>query len=323
MIVGSILHGAYGDYYEQIVGLRWLAKCNPNWEFVLFFASESRMREMRVFDLQIPCRVFSVACLGAVPVDMFFQYQAHDPELRANVFAKLDASLLEKIRPNIQRLPWHDIRRIWNVLPAACDVPLTGEGRGLLESCIVENGIDREVLFSRRSIGFLWRYRAGGGAVAPYGQMEKSELMNFVSDVLNRLHARYGTHAFVCGMGVETTDENRHRVDRKFEVDRLDLISGSSTYLKGLSWGLELEIIRLCYGSLVMPSGFSEALWLKRGGSGVVLLNPPLHYVAKCWWNRMPLFGLTSVSSLVPWYLSMRSVDTCVEYLAGKLGLAD
>jgi len=48
--VGSVLHGAYGDYYEQMVSLRYFKMKHPKAEIVLFYANDLRRREMEVFD---------------------------------------------------------------------------------------------------------------------------------------------------------------------------------------------------------------------------------------------------------------------------------
>jgi hypothetical protein len=45
------------------------------------------------------------------------------------------------------------------------------------------------------------------------------------------------------------------------------------------------------------PSGFSEALSIKRGGA-VLLVDPPPHYLAKALWRRAPLFGLQRPAAL-------------------------
>lgn len=47
-----------------------------------------------------------------------------------------------------------------------------------------------------------------------------------------------------------------------------------------------------------MPSGFSEALWIKRD-AGTVLVDTPRQYLLKLLWNRMPLFGIRSLRELL------------------------
>src|SRR3981189_3532647 len=95
-IVGSILHGAYGDYYEQIVCLRYLKRIRPDVHLVLFFASESRLTELAVFDLSFADEVHPVSVICDVPVETFLQFQVQDPELRQAVLSKLPTSVLQK-----------------------------------------------------------------------------------------------------------------------------------------------------------------------------------------------------------------------------------
>jgi hypothetical protein len=89
-----------------------------------------------------------------------------------------------------------------------------------------------------------------------------------------------------------------YRIDAKFPEYGLDLPQQFSTHLKGLSWALELEILSRCTLCVANPSGFSEALWIKRGG-GVLLVDPPPHYLAKALWRRVPLFNLQSASGVL------------------------
>src|SRR5580692_1212169 len=79
--VGSILHGAYGDYYEQMVCLRHLKRLFPHVKLILFFATESRQTELQVFDLSFADEVHPAADICNVPVDQFLQFQIRDREL--------------------------------------------------------------------------------------------------------------------------------------------------------------------------------------------------------------------------------------------------
>jgi hypothetical protein len=115
-------------------------------------------------------------------------------------------------------------------------------------------------------------------------------------------------------MALRTTEENRERIDRKFTEKRLDLDTRHCTYLKGLSWGLELEIIRRCSLCVVMASGFSEALWMKRQGATVMVDTPP-DYVAKLLWNRMPFFNLFHPSELYFQLRQPHTADRVLRYL--------
>lgn len=308
MIVGSILHGAYGDYYEQLVGIRRLKARFPSMKVALFFANKHRLEEMRVFDMGFAEQVLSVDALTNVHVDRFYQYQVRDPELRSEVLAGLPAALVEMINPRLQRLPWTDLRKAWCEGHEACDLPLGAEGLARLPDCMRENRIDPTLFRRKPTIGFLWRYRVPGGAVSPKGQRPMEEVLEVSSTALRRLIDEHGAHVLVCGMAVETTPQNVNRIDRKFTNSSLDLPEDSVTYLQGLNWGLELEILSHCSACLVMSSGFSEALWFKRRGRGIILHEPPLHYVLNLLRHRMPMFRPRSPSNLYR-YLTRPSAE--------------
>src|SRR6516164_2737758 len=87
--IGSILHGAYGDYYEQLVCLKHFKRTHPADRLILFFASEHRYQELKVLDLSFADKVHAASALTSVPVDRFLQYQIKDEELQADVLAKL------------------------------------------------------------------------------------------------------------------------------------------------------------------------------------------------------------------------------------------
>jgi hypothetical protein len=321
MIVGSILHGAYGDYYEQLVGIRRLKARSPSLKPALFFASRHRLKEMSVFDLGFAERVLTTDDLASFRVDCFYQYQVGDPELQAEVLSRLPAPLVEMINPRMRRLPWIDLRKAWGESHDACDLPLSADGLARLPGCMRDNEIDPAILRRGPTVGFLWRYRVAGGAVSPRGQRSMEELLEVTSRALRSLIEKHGAHVFVCGMAVETTPQNMHRIDRKFTSMRLDLPEGSVTYLKGLNWGLELEILSRCSACLVMPSGFSEALWFKRRGRGVILHEPPLHYILNLLRYRMPMFRSASPANLLR-YLTRQSPDSIASSVYAAISAA-
>ena len=314
--IGSILHGAYGDYYEQMLGLKQYKKSRPGTSLVLFFASEARLKELRVFDLSFADEVHLASDLPRVPVDEFFQYQVRDQELQADVLAGLPPALLAKIDPARQRTPWATIRSMDPRDPAN-DVGLSAYGRERLPACMEENRIDPTLFDRRFTVGFLWRYRSAGGAVSSVMQAPLEEVRRTKGELLSQLTSRYGAHVLVCGMNVKVTEENRTRVDAKFTDRTLDLDPDHTTYLKGLSWGLELEILRRCSLCIVMPSGFSEALWIKRSGP-TVLVDPPPHYLLKLMWNRMPLFNVLSAAQLLFQWRQPHTAERVLRFLESR-----
>ena len=294
--VGSILHGAYGDYYEQAVCLKHCRLTHPDIRLKLFAASPHRLEAFRVLD-------FSWAdCLELwteIPrhrIDNFFQFQVVDEELQRDVLSHLPPHVLSKIDREENCLPWHYLR---SILPLAPDqqLGLSDIGRSALPIVMGDNGISPDV-FQNLTIGFLWRYRSPGGAVRPTLQVDAMQLAAKYSRLFRRLVDAHGCHVLICGMKVARTPDNMYRIEAKYPDYGLDLPPSSSTHLKGLSWPLELEILSRCTLCVANPSGFSEALWIKRN-EGVVLLDPPLHYLAKALWHRVPFFNLRQPRSIV------------------------
>ncbi len=301
MNIGSILHGAYGDYYEQLLCLKQYKRTHPRDRLVLLFESPGRLQELRVFDLSFADEIHSAGDLAAVAptIDRYQQYQVRDSELRANLLEPNRALFADKLDWATNHKPWTTMRSI-DFRDPTNDVGLSDLGSERLPQCLRDNQVDEEQLQKGVTVGFLWRYRAPGADAAVSSALlpSEEEVRRSKSELLRELQTRYGAHALVCGMSVKVTDENRARVDNKFSDQKLDLDPAHATYLRGLSWGLELEILRRCSICIVMPSGFSEALWIKRLNSrrwpDVCLVDAPPHYLAKLAFNRMRLFDLWS-----------------------------
>ncbi len=322
--IGSILHGAYGDYYEQLLCLKQYKRRHPEDRLVLIFESPGRLKELRVFDLAFADEVHSAADLPSLApeIDRFVQYQVKDAELRANLLTPNQALFHGKLDWETNHKPWTTMRTI-DFRDPANDVGLSDEGRARLPECMRDNGIS-DALLAGPTVGFLWRYRAPGpdAAVSSALLPSEDEVRQSKSELLRRLAEEHGAHALICGMSVKVTDENRARVDNKFSDRRLDVDAAQATYLRGLSWGLELEILRRCSICIVMPSGFSEALWIKRTHSrrraDVCLVDAPPHYLAKLAWNRMGLFDLFDLRSPRKFYFVLRQPHTA-ERVMGEL----
>jgi hypothetical protein len=295
-VFGSILHGAYGDYYEQAVCLKHFRLTHPKARLKLFAGASHRLAELQVLDFTwVDCFELWTE-IGRHEIDSFFQFQAHDPELRAEVLSKLSPDVLCKFDLQSNRLPWKYLRSILPLLPE-CQLGLSDLGRSNLPDLMRESDIGPQV-FNGPTIGFLWRHRSSGGAIKPILQSDATQLAAKYSRLFRRLIDTYGCHVLVCGMKMPRTPENMYRIDAKYPEYGLDLPAQSSTHLKGLSWALELEILSRCTVCVANPSGFSEALWIKRS-AGVLLVDPSPHYLAKALWHRIPLFNLRRPSSLV------------------------
>jgi hypothetical protein len=319
--IGSILHGAYGDYYEQLVCLKHYKRSHPDVRLVLFFASEHRRRELSVLDLSFADEVHSADALTCVPVDRFFQFQINDPDLQHDVLANLPESLRAKLDWRVNRKPWTYLRSI-NLRAPDTDIELSAEGRERLPEVMAGNEIDDRLFHERVTVGFLWRYRNTHSAISPRRQTPAEVVRQTKSDLLNAMIRRYDAHIIVAGMNVARTAENWHRIEAKFTAAQLDLPAERCTYLKGLSWALELEIMRRCTLCFVMPSGFSEALWIKRHGP-TVLVDAPPHYLVKLIWNRMPIFGVQSASDMWFQFRQPHTSERALRYLERKGTLRD
>lgn len=309
--IGSILHGAYGDYYEQLLCLKDYKRKNPGDEIVLFFASDSRLRAMRVFDLSFAGEIHSAQEIATVPVDTFRQFQVRDAELQREILSRLPEETLAKIDLNVNRKPWNCLREI-NLRDSASDLELSELGRSLLPGCMEQNQVDAGLFSDRLTVGFLWRHRKPGEYLRTYGQTPEQTVLETKSDLFQRLIKRYCAHILIAGMNFSGDRESIERTDNKYTEKSLNLDPEHCTYLKGLSWGLELEIMRRCSICYVMPSGFSEALWIKRNGP-TILVDAEPDYLLRLLYNRMPFYNLFDASRLL---FALRQPHTADRVLA-------
>ena len=290
--IGTILHGAYGDYYEQMVAWRYLKQQNPNIELVVFYANDLRMQELAVYDHSFADEVHPRSALVSVPVDRFFQFQVLDQELQDETISPLPDEIKSQIDLQTNNKPWTYVKRAWKESPELCDLPLSSLGEQRLPVIQEQNQIPEELFENHFTVGFLWRYRTAGGAISEAGQTPIEVLLEERSALFRKLMEEHNAHILVCGMGIKTTDANRDRTDNKYDSYQLDLPEENVTYLQGLSWALELEIIRRCSLGVMMASGFSEALWLKNQGKRIIAVDTPQHYLKKVVWNRVPFFDM-------------------------------
>ncbi len=315
VVVGSILHGAYGDYYEQAICLKHYARTHPETRVKLFAASPHRLSELAVLDFTWAESFELWSEIENERVDQFLQFQVLDPELGADVLAHLSPATLAKMDLRRNRRPWQYLRSIVPLGPEY-QLGLSAQGRKALPGVMQRNGIDPSVL-EGITVGFLWRHRSAGGAIKPFLQVDADRLVDKYTRIFRRLIDRYGCHVLVCGMKVKRTAENQYRIDAKYPEYGLDLPPASSTHLMGLSWALELEILSRCTLCVVNASGFSEALWIKRNG-GVYLVDPPPAYVAKALWRRIPFFGLSRPVALAS-AIASRSERVAYRIIRGAL----
>src|ERR1035437_9921728 len=81
-VVGSILHGAYGDYYEQALCLKHFKASHPEVRLRLFAASGSRLRELSVLDCSFAESFTLWNTVTDYSIDEFLQFQSRSEERR-------------------------------------------------------------------------------------------------------------------------------------------------------------------------------------------------------------------------------------------------
>ncbi len=320
-VIGSILHGAYGDLYEQAICLKHFAMTHPGVDLRLFASTSTRLEAFQALDLSFAS---SFSLWSEIPrhgdIESFFQFQVLDPELREDVLNKLPETIAARFDRSVNHLPWRYLRDNHLIpAPAAYQLPLNATGTAKLQDILRENAVP-EPIWDGPVISFLWRYRGTvrGQAISSFGQPAQEDLVTAYSSLFQKLFRETSCHLLVCGMNVITTENNRARLDNKYPAFGLDLPAERVTYLKGLSWPVELEICSratVCCGN---ASGFTEALWLKRG-KDVILMDAPYHYLAKIAFHRMPMFNLNRPQTLLEAFLS-RSAGSYHKRLAPQLG---
>lgn len=298
-IVGSILHGAYGDLYEQALCLKHYAATHPRTELRLFAATPVRLEAFQAVDLSFAASFELWTAIESQPeIDHFYQFQVHDAELREDVLDRLSPECRGKFDLKTNHLPW-DYMRMHNLIPERekMSLPLSGRGKFSMEQIISSTGLP-ENIWMQPTVSFLWRYRKGSGAINSFGQKSEQEMKSEYSGIFRNLIDKHGCHVLVFGMNLVTDDSNRARTDNKYAAFGLDLPSSNVTYFKGMSWPVELEIASAATVCCGHASGFTEGMWLKRGGD-MVLMDAPPHYLAKAAYHGMPFFELNQPQELI------------------------
>jgi hypothetical protein len=288
--------------------LKHYAASHPEAELRLFAATTTRLEAFQVLDLSF-ARSFGLwSEIEKQPeIEHFHQFQVHDAELKSDVLAHLSPAALSKIDREHNNLPWDYMRKNGLIPePQRYRLTLTLAGERELSAVAARNNIP-EAIWSRPTISFLWRYRKGSGAINSFGQKSEQELVAGYSKMFRGLIERFGCHVLVCGMNVVTDETNRARTDNKYPPFGLELPPDSVTYMKGLSWPLELEIASRATIACGHSSGFTEGLWLKRGRN-TILMDAQPHYLAKIAYHRMPLFHLNR-----PWSLAQAAFQRSPE----------
>lgn len=285
--VATILHGAYGDYFEQLLCIVDLAQANPQHKFLVFFVNPYRMEEFLKLDLSFAFKVALVDKIEECIIDLFYQFQVFDTELKEEVLSTLSVDTLNKFDFENNLLPHIYMNKIQEIKEKRFTLPFSTSGQKSYES--IRNELPTD-FFKGKTIGFMWRYRSANGAVNPMFMPSEDELKNKYSEVLKSSIEQWNCNVLVAGMKVKTTEENRFVVDAKFPEYGLNFTHDNLHYLPGKGWLAEVELISQCDIVICNPSGFSEAIFLK--GKECIVVDPPLHYTLKTIKNGFPLFGL-------------------------------
>lgn len=289
--VGSILHGAYGDYYEQLLCLLDWKQQGGCKQLRLFFANPHRKAEFDLLDLTPWASCYDIEQLGKVQVDQFVQFQIHDQELNQECLNQLPQALRNQFDFTHNLLPHLYFRDVAKQrgLSSLSFPQWNQQGEQRYQEIQQQSQLSSEI-FADKTLGLMWRYRSPGGAIKPLFQQAQTELVEKYSQLAEYAIQQLGCQVIVAGMRVKTTDENRFRVDAKFPEFGLNFEHPKLHYLKGLGWLSEIALLGRCDYILCNPSGFSEALFLQ--GKNCELVDPPLHYVLKTLKNRFPLFDI-------------------------------
>lgn len=285
--IATILHGAYGDYFEQLLCIADLAQTNQQHKFLVFFANPYRMEEFLKLNLSFAFKVALVAEIEETVIDSFYQFQVFDAELKEEVLSTLSSNTLKKFDLENNLLPHIYMNTIQEQKIKRFTLPFSESGKASYNN--IRNQLPAD-FFQGKTIGFMWRYRSANGAVSPMFVPSEETLKNKYSEVLKSAIEQWNCNVLVAGMKVKTTDENKFIVDAKFPEYGLNFQHENLRYLPGEGWLAEVELITECDIVICNPSGFSEAIFLK--GKNCVVVDPPLHYVLKTVKNRFPLFNI-------------------------------
>lgn len=254
------------------------------------------------FELDMLDEVHDAGAISVVDVDSYFQMQVRDKELRECVISHLPDSVQSRFDLTTNHKPWVYLRR-HDYRQSGIKLDLSQLGLKHLQQCFDWNQIDRSIFGRKLTVGFLWRYRTPGGAISVMGQRDRVKLLAEISQLMNKLIKQHDAHILVCGMDRATGADDAEELMRsreaggvvageikdKFAKEKLSIPDANCTYLKGLGFASEMEIMAQCDLLLLMPSGFSEPLWMRKDVK-VVMVAPPPNYMLRLLWNRMPFY---------------------------------
>ncbi len=297
--IGTILHGALGDCYEQLSAIKQIRNTRGDTKWIGFFKDNRQKLIMSHYNLNMLDEVCGIDEILSRSVDEFFQFQIKDNELRFIHDFPESIKIKFNFKTNIK--PWQSIRE-YDFREKNYALELSDLGKEFYPECMMLNNISDDLFKKNITIGYLWRYRnSSQDAIRPYFQSSAQAILKSKSDLFNRLIQEYNAHIIIAGMNRERHDGDTLKTLEKngFEAGsyrdkyteaRLDIPNDKCTYLKGLGFAAEAEIMSKCDLLIMMPSGFSEVLWLMQKNP-VLLVDAPPMYLLKLLYNRMPLFN--------------------------------
>lgn len=307
--IGTILHGALGDVYEQALCFKILRDSKyAGRKLIAFFSRDDRLKAFQHYKLDMFDEIRPWQDIESVHTDLFDQFQVKDEELQQDIFSQLSPKQASKFSnlPNV--LPWVKLRE-YATGTKPLKLELSTEGISHYKRLLSIYQLSEENL-AQNGVGYLWRYRAPGDAVKPVFQAKKERLLKTKSELMNQLVSEYGMHIVIAGMkGGKAISQDLNdireksgvvagEVRAKFAQESLAVPSERVTFLSGLGYAAEMEIIANTKFQILMPSGFSEPIWMRNGSRCLLADTPPI-YMLKILKYRMPLFDSRSLGGLL------------------------
>jgi len=321
MRIGTILHGALGDVYEQALSFRLLHEEFKDHQLIAFFAKQDRLEAFKHFKLDMFDEIHPASKLETTNIDIFKQFQIKDIELKNDILDNLPRGISNKFDLNKNWLPWTVLRN-HNFNKHPVKLELSEEGISSFKAVLEETGLTEELFDNEFTVGYLWRYRASGpqSAVKPYLQKPKKAILESKSKLFSSLIKKHNARIIIAGMGKDLSfDRNLEssrkdagvlegEINSKFASEKLDINSNRVTYLKGLGYAAEMEIIARTDLQILMPSGFSEPVWFRNTKRTLIVDAPPV-YLLKMLKYRMPIFNNKNLWSFI--YNNFNSHKAC------------
>jgi len=237
------------------------------------------------------------------------------------VLDKLSDSVMDRFDTTVNYLPWK-ILKTHDFKQSPLTLTLSESGNEHYERLLAKHDLPLKYSHTQLRVGYLWRYRSRHGAVKPYFQKDKEWIIKSKSELFNHLIEKHNAHIVVAGMNVahSTKEASKDKDDAgvllgeisaKFANETLDIPDEHVTYLCGDGYASEMEVIANTDIQIVMPSGFSEPLWM-RNGKRTLLVDPPPVYLLKLLKYRMPLFDNTGVPTI--YYNNLKSHTSAAVY---------